>query len=470
MSHFVAAFECLEALEKTTGRNDKIALLRKQKANPVLRTLIGWAYNGDNYFVYPDPLPKSTKIGVPSSLGDVGFKSVFMQFQKLLEALRSRVLSGHAAAEAVRKFFFPLNSLLYKWLHRVMHHDLRIGAQSSVYDAVWDKGELWPDRVATHGGTEFRYPGCQNSEEYEDYPIDWSVWGYALADSKMDGYRLSALVNGRGTVVFYTRGGHCDPYTKNLTVIAKQIVKLGFKNCMVDGEVMHDDGWRLTGICKRKAPTPEQQQEIDEKIAFHAFDYVPLDVSSGEMLKPNMTFVERRKYLFDKLGKDQSGRVRLVKQWKVWGPQGAIEANRRALKMGIKMGVEGIILKRPDSVYEMGKRPRTSLKWKPFRDVTLKVTGFQPGKPGSKYEHCLGALICENDKGERVNVAGISDEERERYWRIRKTLKGYYLDAKEQDIEGVATSRHPQMLRWRDDKNPTVISRDPPSTKAKKGK
>jgi len=461
MSHFVRCFEALEALETTPGRNDKLALLKGEKKNPVLKTLINWAYNGDNYHTYPDALPKSTKIGIPSQLADVGYKDTFAAFEKLLRSLRERAVTGNAAQTAVRDFFFKLNSLLYKWFHRVMHHDLRIGCNVSLFNQVWEGDELWPDRVVGDEADEFRYPGCQNSLEY----VEWPGWGYGFVEPKFDGYRLSALVSAR-KVVFFSRQGHHEPYTTNLRVIAERLLDLGFKNCMVDGEILWGDSWCKTGGIKRKNPSPEQQAEIDANAIFHVFDWVPMDVTTGELLKPELTLETRRAELFKRIGNARTECVRTTKLWKVWGPKGLEEATRRARAMG----AEGSMLKDPNSPYEIQTGSRRAPSWfkvKPVRDVTYKVVDFLEGT--GRNEGRLGSFICENEKGDRVRVAGITDAEREKYWAMRKKLVGFYLDAKEQDQDGVAVSRHPQFLRWRDDRNPRVIPRygKPEKSKAK---
>lgn len=82
----------------------------------------------------------------------------------------------------------------------------------------------------------------------------------------------------------------------------------------------------------------------------------------------------------------------------------------------IRRGHEGVIVKNSDFRWK-GKRIKEQLKLKLDLDVTLKVTGFQYGERGTKYENCLGALNCESSDGIlKVSVgSGFSDAFRESF-------------------------------------------------------
>ena len=82
----------------------------------------------------------------------------------------------------------------------------------------------------------------------------------------------------------------------------------------------------------------------------------------------------------------------------------------------IRRGHEGVIVKNTDFLWK-GKRIKDQLKLKLDLDVTLKVTGFQYGEQGTKYENCLGALNCESSDGIlKVSVgSGFSDDFRESF-------------------------------------------------------
>ena len=57
----------------------------------------------------------------------------------------------------------------------------------------------------------------------------------------------------------------------------------------------------------------------------------------------------------------------------------------------ISNGGEGIMIKRPDSLYKNG-RSSDMLKYKPAFDREAEIIGYKKGK--GKYKGKLGALIC----------------------------------------------------------------------------
>jgi DNA ligase-1 len=75
------------------------------------------------------------------------------------------------------------------------------------------------------------------------------------------------------------------------------------------------------------------------------------------------------------------------------------------------LGGEGLMLRRPKSMYEVG-RSSSLLKVKTFHDTEARVIGHAPGT--GKHKGRLGALIVELPDGTKFNVGtGFSDEERE---------------------------------------------------------
>ncbi|PPQ70763.1 hypothetical protein CVT26_014713 [Gymnopilus dilepis] len=78
------------------------------------------------------------------------------------------------------------------------------------------------------------------------------------------------------------------------------------------------------------------------------------------------------------------------------------------LKEVESVGGEGLMLRKPGSVYE-GRRSGTLLKIKTFYDAEAIVTGYAPGKGRNK--GITGALKCRMESGKLFNVgSGLSDK------------------------------------------------------------
>lgn len=77
-------------------------------------------------------------------------------------------------------------------------------------------------------------------------------------------------------------------------------------------------------------------------------------------------------------------------------------------------GGEGVVIRDPDASW-MPKRVGSLLKYKPFLDDEAVIVGFTSGREtdrGSKHLGKIGAIIT-NYKGKRLELSGLTDEERE---------------------------------------------------------
>ena len=297
------------------------------------------------------------------------------------------------------------------------------------------------------------YPGCQLADDFDT--AGWPAGKSELwLEPKLDGYRLNAMVHD-GKVEFTCRGPGVIPWGANLGHIAQDLLMLGFKNCMVDGEVMAQD-WNKTGIIRSKNPGPETLELIRKTVFMHVFDYLELGPDQAHRLTRqklprarlesvvyNVPFRERRAELesFDPFGSVQLVPVTIVRS------PSDVEAKMRLL---MAEGFEGGMVKDPDAPYWMG-RTNAWLKAKPYVTREAKVVGFLEG--GGKYVGKLGALVVEQVDGVRVQLGtGISDEERADWWQNQTQILGRICEFKAQDTQ-VATARHPVFCRWRPDRD-----------------
>lgn len=442
-SEWKAAFKILDELEKTSAsRIDKIGCVRKGAGNQALLKLIRWTYGGDVYYTFPSKVPNKNK----TSYCDYGKE--MLSFEGLISRLKSRELSGAAAKAEVDKFISSVPTSVGKWLYRVLHHDWRCGVENSTFVKALGE-DVWGDNVVkTAKGEKHRYFGCSLSHKYTSWPKGWK---YALGEYKLDGWRGTAHV-GVTSVTFYTRNGKHEPHTTNLKHIGEQLLKVGFKNCIVDGEVLVGDSWNAVAKIGTKRMTPETQKILHEQAVFRAFDYVPLVPSLDALADEDMPFKSRRKALRKILkGKEnQAPNVRLVKQWKLNTEKDISQLYEKALAKGF----EGLMVKDPDAPYPW-KRSKAILKIKPVRDVDVFI--IEPRAGNGKHEGRLGTLVCLKADGTEVRVGGgYSDKQREELWKRRKSLPGHWLEAIETDPGSTLKEiklNHPRFKRFRPDKD-----------------
>jgi ATP-dependent DNA ligase len=128
-------------------------------------------------------------------------------------------------------------------------------------------------------------------------------------------------------------------------------------------------------------------------------------------------------------------------------------------------GIEGSILKNIEGLYEQGGRPRdTWYKFKAVSTYDVVVTGTYEGE--GKHEGRLGGLIYsvfENDELVEIGRVGggLSDEQREAFWKDKPLTKVIEIKANELVGSGKhGTPRHPQFVCVRVDKNPSDCTID----------
>jgi len=125
-------------------------------------------------------------------------------------------------------------------------------------------------------------------------------------------------------------------------------------------------------------------------------------------------------------------------------------------KMCIDRGFEGIMVKPVNGIYEC-KRSTLWLKVKPFIEVSLKVIDTEEGTGRNVGK--LGALIVEGKDGGKfikTNVgSGLSDEDREVYWKDKDKLIGQVVEVRadaitqNQNAKDEWSLRFPRFLRFR---------------------
>ena len=132
-------------------------------------------------------------------------------------------------------------------------------------------------------------------------------------------------------------------------------------------------------------------------------------------LTGKVSFNEELTFLNSMIPSDGSTVVYLHGQCKL--PQDRTQAEAALdtfLKRVLDNGGEGVMLRDPMSVWTP-KRVGTLLKWKPFNDDAGVLVGFTSGRKtdkGSKLLGKIGALILCYDGDKRLELAGLTDEER----------------------------------------------------------
>ena len=200
---------------------------------------------------------------------------------------------------------------------------------------------------------------------------------------KWDGYRAVASVSA-GTTTLSSRRGL--DLTRDFPELAEIGRLLGGHAAVLDGEVvLLDEAGRSS--FERLQNRAQHRGEAH----YIAFDLLHLD---GRSLLHEP--YSRRRELLDELVGEKSRTVHL-------GTQLGTDADD-ALAISAELGLEGVVAKRLDSVYQPGRRAHTWVKIKHVLTQEVVVIGWLPGEGGRA--RTIGALLMAVPDGDRLTYVG----------------------------------------------------------------
>ncbi|OSZ77020.1 DNA ligase D [Chitinophagaceae bacterium IBVUCB2] len=188
---------------------------------------------------------------------------------------------------------------------------------------------------------------------------DEKGWLYEI---KWDGYRAIALLN-KGKVNLFSRNN--KSFNQKFYPVTKALSEFKM-NAILDGEVvvLNDKGVANFGALQN------WRSEEDGELIYYVFDITWLE---GYDLKA-LPLSQRRKILQDNLPANHS--IRLSETFETTATE--------FLSVASKMGMEGIIAKRADSIYNEGERSANWLKIKLNKRHEVVIGGFTQNEDSSK--------------------------------------------------------------------------------------
>ena len=214
-----------------------------------------------------------------------------------------------------------------------------------------------------------------------DEPPTHGDWLYEL---KFDGIRAIAVKDNRKASLISRNGNKLDA---RFPEIAEAMKNLPVRDCVIDGEVVALDekgrssfqllqGLEMEG---RKAP-----------LRFYVFDLLELDGKSLLGLR-----LEQRKQVLATLCESVGDPIRY---------SGEISGDVKSLLAEVqRRGLEGLIGKQRNSVYEPGRRSGTWIKLKCVTEQEFVIGGYTPPAGSRKY---FGAILVGYYDGGKLKFAG----------------------------------------------------------------
>lgn len=397
----------------------KVALLAGALASPTFRNFVIKALDpairyGVVYDESWDDLPEGTL--------DLDFDSLASDpsYEALIAMSKGHVSPSATALALATNFNKSARGLL----KRVLNKDLRCGA------GVETINKAMPGTIPV-----FK---CMLAHPYE--PDRIKTWPVAV-QPKLDGIRVLAIGSKDDQFVFYTRTGKeitsLDHIDKALRAALTAQGEEGA--VVIDGEVVTNTFNDTVSKVRRKS---EQATEAH----FFMFDAIPL-VSFDRKEFPVQMHL--RLAWLESMFKDQAKHHTCISVIRTEIANNDAEVMEFYTDIR-DCGGEGVIVKPLEGIYEK-RRSYNWLKIKDCNSVDVVITGFQPGKPGSKYEHTLGAILVDFN-GVEVRVSGMSDAERNAIWNDQEGSLGRLVEVEYHEVTPDGSLRHPRFIRFRDDK------------------
>ncbi len=233
-----------------------------------------------------------------------------------------------------------------------------------------------------------------------DKPFDDPDWVYEV---KWDGYRALAFIQ-KGKVRLLSRNN--KSFDEKFYPI-HQILSGWDVDILIDGEIVALDDKGNSNFNQLQ----NWRSEADADLAFYVFDILWYD---GKNLM-GLPLIERQAILKEVLPQ-QEDRIRLSTVFDVAGTEMFAAAT--------KMGLEGIMAKRADSVYTSDMRSKEWLKIKVNKRQEVIIAGFTKNEGTSKTFSAL--LLAVHEKGKLQYVGkvgtGFSDKKQKEMMELFKPL------------------------------------------------
>lgn len=280
------------------------------------------------------------------------------------------------------------------------------------------------------------------SKQYKPKRIEeWDGW---YAEPKSDGIRVLVVIDRKLDVIYYSRNGrsldmlaHLDGDCRKMATTAVDLDTTFIGGTVLDCEMVSKTGkfGDISGAIHRKDWTA-----VDARLV--CFHMMPL--TSLEKGKDTVKQLKRHRLVERILN-----RRKLRYIW--YRPPLKVDSDKEVKVQHIfhrNEGHEGTMLKNLHRRWE-GKRSDAWLKIKDEKSIDVRVVGMKVG--AGKYAGTLGALIVDY-KGKEVPVSGMTDDQRNKFWKKPKSIVGKLVEVTYQEETVHGSLRHPRYKRHRPDK------------------
>lgn len=422
MNAINAIIDILNTIRSTSSSKAKMAILKDNANNDLLKNVCEYAYNTVDY---------TYGVTARTVKGFDGDGKTEYDLFSLLNTLAARRLTGYAALNAVKNFYNCATPAEQEIVMLIIDRDLKIGINTKSLNKIW-KGIVPVPNYCRCGVFSAK---TNNNIHYPGY-----------IQLKCDGtYREAHVVDGK--VSFKTRSGE-DYDNPVMAEIMRNLPNGYYTGEFTVGNADDPDMNRSEANGAINSDNPPL-----DKIHFTVWDYLTDDEYTGKL---TTNYADRFSALKTAIGNVNNQLLNVVPTHKVNTPDEAL----KIVSQWMNKGLEGGVLKAYDMKFKNGTSNQ-QLKIKLKVDADLRCTGFIKGTPGTKYDGKNKVITFASDDGNiKGQCSGMTDamvdevtKNPDKY--IGKIMAVEFNDlSKAQGNEFYALS-HPAFMCFRDDKDET---------------
>lgn len=389
------AFEAFGRVKEAKSLDSKVAVLRQQEDNTVMKNLLWQTYNTfRQYYIKQVP-------AVPAAAKAVSVET-YDAFIKLLDELNDRKYKDVKAI--VAEFLKGCNEEEQLWYTRVLKRNLDIGITQKGINKAWPKFIPVYDVLLAES---IKDPTLTDPAVIRRLPAVF------VLQYKIDGYRINLHKKDNGDVVIKTRSGLPVNGYQKLEEEAKAILPAGR---VYDGEMVAPElfSWIESNMLSdnkgviadrtlfREAARKCFSKETSKDGIFNIFDSVSM--SEWDTQNGHDTYGERLSFLDGAVNPllDDASQMTVVPTSRIFyrdNPDDIKEVVRIFHKF-LSWGWEGVMIKSVESPYEW-KRSKQIYKMKLMDTADLTVLDVIEGAGAGA--GMVGKLVCDY-KGTILNI------------------------------------------------------------------
>ena len=381
--------EIFDKISNTSGKNDKIKIIKQNKDNELFVECL-------KFLLDSDIVTGLSKKKINKKVAVMGDR--LETIEEAMEYLKQHN-SGKDSDIAMIKDFCDRQEGCKLFCEGLFTKSLKIGVD------VKGVNKAIPNLIQQHQ--------VMLASKFEG-----KLKGEVSMSLKLDGIRNSAMIE-NGRIIHKSRQGKV---VEGLNQINQALNELKLDGYFIDGELIRinhdnipsDENFRLT------TTVVNSKSDNKEGLEFVVFDMTPIeDYHRG---KCDMTYIERLKLMEEKIGNGNEF-IRLVPEY---GITKDVDEIYDKLNEVVNRQLEGLMLNTLNGKYEFGKRPKSIMKVKKFQDGDVLVTDIIEGD--GRLVGTLGKVEVQFKYKDKIYTnyvgSGFSDSERSYYWEHKDELIG----------------------------------------------